>query len=161
MDRKIEPLPTGVDYFIRTLFWVGHPIYRSLKPLFFPTTRGACVAIWCNGQVLVIKNSYVPYYSFPGGGIASGEVPQGAALRECFEEVGVRIHPERMTLDFVEELRWRNTLDTVWVFHVQLDKRPLIRIDNREVISASFMKPDEALGRRLFPPVRKHIERLM
>ncbi|MBX2812294.1 MAG: NUDIX hydrolase [Myxococcales bacterium] len=160
MDTKNDgPKSTWADCLIRTLFKVGHPVYRRLKPFLFPITRGSCLAIWCQGQVLVIKNSYLPYYSFPGGGIAPGEQPLVAAVRECFEEVGIRTAPEHVKLDFVEELRWKNTLDTVWVYHVRLEKWPDVRIDNREVISASFMDPSTALRHRLFPPVRKHIER--
>jgi len=49
------------------------------------------------GQVMIIKANYKPYWTFPGGIIDPGETPKEGAIRETFEEVGVRIDPLDVT----------------------------------------------------------------
>lgn len=48
------------------------------------------------GQVLIVKANYKPYWTFPGGIIDPGETPKQGAIRETFEEVGVKIAPENV-----------------------------------------------------------------
>jgi len=36
------------------------------------------------------------YYVFPGGGLAEGETPQEAMIREVHEELGLLVSPERL-----------------------------------------------------------------
>lgn len=53
------------------------------------------------GAVVLVENSRVAliervragrtYYLFPGGGAEPGETPEGAAAREAWEELGVRV----------------------------------------------------------------------
>lgn len=53
------------------------------------------------GSVILVENKKVAlikrtrnnstYYVFPGGGIEKGETPEGAAVRESLEELGVHI----------------------------------------------------------------------
>ena len=38
-----------------------------------PSTNGAFVAVWHEGRILAIKNSYKAQWSFPGGGVKSSE----------------------------------------------------------------------------------------
>ena len=38
-----------------------------------PHTHGSLVAMWFNGQILLVKNSYVRYFSLPGGYVKRGE----------------------------------------------------------------------------------------
>lgn len=52
-----------------------------------------------DGQILVVKANYKPYWTFPGGVIDPGETPMEAAMRETLEEVGVDVHPD--TVEFV------------------------------------------------------------
>ncbi|QCH14409.1 NUDIX domain-containing protein [Synechococcus sp. CB0101] len=50
-----------------------------------PRTRGALVALWCQGRVLLVQASYRRELSLPGGWIDRGEAPEQAARRELFE----------------------------------------------------------------------------
>ena len=54
--------------------------------------RGSVVLIENNkvGLIKRVKNGFV-YYVFPGGGIEAGEIPETAAEREAFEELGVKV----------------------------------------------------------------------
>jgi 8-oxo-dGTP diphosphatase len=55
--------------------------------------RGSVVLIENNkvGLIKRIRDGSV-YYVFPGGGIEVGEIPEIAAKREAFEELGVRVN---------------------------------------------------------------------
>lgn len=59
-----------------------------------PRLEGAYVAVWHAGRVLAIRNSYRRRLSLPAGGLARGEVPLDAALRELREEVGLELGPD-------------------------------------------------------------------
>lgn len=54
--------------------------------------RGSVVLIE-NNRVALIKRTRedAVYYVFPGGGIEEGETPEMGAVREAFEELGVRV----------------------------------------------------------------------
>ena len=39
---------------------------------------------------------WIEYYSIPGGGIDKGETPEDAAIRELYEEMGVRIKLDKL-----------------------------------------------------------------
>ena len=47
------------------------------------------------------------YYAFPGGGVAPGETPEGAAVREAQEELGLTVTVKRLlaTVHFAETVR--------------------------------------------------------
>jgi 8-oxo-dGTP diphosphatase len=48
------------------------------------------------GQVLIVKANYKSYWTLPGGIIDPHETPKEAAIRETFEEVGIRIDPQKV-----------------------------------------------------------------
>jgi 8-oxo-dGTP pyrophosphatase MutT (NUDIX family) len=42
-------------------------------------------------------------WSIPGGMVDPGETPLQAAVRECYEEIGITIHPDKCRLLFVND----------------------------------------------------------
>ena len=54
-----------------------------------PKRTGAGVAVWYNGELLIVRHSYKPGYFLPGGEIGRRETPVMAACRELGEEVGI------------------------------------------------------------------------
>ncbi len=62
----------------------------TAKALWSPTAFGVSGAVLDrNGQVLLVRHSYMPGWQLPGGGVDRGEPPQAAILRELGEEVGL------------------------------------------------------------------------
>ncbi|HOW58111.1 MAG TPA: (deoxy)nucleoside triphosphate pyrophosphohydrolase [Candidatus Omnitrophota bacterium] len=58
-----------------------------------------CAMIHKNGQILIaqrhLEDSFGGYWEFPGGKREEGETIEDCLKREVFEELGIRIHPER------------------------------------------------------------------
>ncbi len=115
---------------------VAYYCLRRWKRLTKSPTRGAAVAVWYEGKILVVRHSYRPGYSLPGGQIKKNEAPASAAARELSEEVGIQVDPERLVP--VYEDRSGHSL-----FEYSLDTQPIFTIDNREVIEAGFLDPAE------------------
>lgn len=57
----------------------------------------ACAVLVRRGRILLVRQRYrgQSIWTFPGGGIAPGETPEAAAIREVREEVGLEIAIER------------------------------------------------------------------
>jgi len=67
-------------------------VYQPAMRLKRGQTLGArCVLIDAGGRVLLIRHTYVPGWSFPGGGVEHNETLVQALKRELREEVGVTL----------------------------------------------------------------------
>ena len=150
--------PTALDRAYQSVFRLGYRLVRRWWRLTRPRSRGAFVAVWAQGRILTLQNSYVSFRSFPGGGIRRHEAPSAAAARECREEVGLAVSPASLQLEFVTEQDWEGKKDVVWMYRIELEEAPPLRVDHREVVEARFMVPSEALAGPLFWPARKHLE---
>jgi 8-oxo-dGTP diphosphatase len=147
-----------IDFAFRMAYRAAYQIMRVYWRLVRPVTRGALVAIWNNGEILLVKNSYVNYYCVPGGYLKEAETPVEAAVRELAEEVSIQVPPEALKLGLEETHTWEGKTDMVSIFDLDVKERPLFRVDNREVVDAEFFSPHYALEIKLFPPLRRHLE---
>ncbi len=105
--------------------------------------RGVVAVIERDGLLLVIKRSrhvIAPgTLCFPGGGIEADETPSQALIRECDEEIGLKIVPLREI--------WQNV--TPWNVHlrwwtaVPADPDAPLRPNPREVEAVFWMAPEE------------------
>jgi ADP-ribose pyrophosphatase YjhB (NUDIX family) len=150
--------PTFVDRGFQLAYVCAYRLMRAYWRLSHPTTHGSLVAIWNRGEVLLVRNSYVPYYGLPGGYVRRGESARDAAMRELFEEVGVSAKPEDLRLLLEETHEWEGKHDHVQIFGLDLPTRPTVAVDNREVVEASWWSPARALSLDLFPPLRHVLE---
>ena len=134
---------------LRLLHW------RFLRP----RLEGSYVAVWHAGRVLAIRNSYRRRLSLPAGGLARGETPVEAALRELREEVG--IVSERAALRYVGEIvdRQGYAEDHAHFFELHCEEEPRPQVDSREVVWAGFLRADEALAQGVVRVVRMYLER--
>lgn len=127
--------------------------------LVHPQVRGVYVAVWYDGQLLLVENSYRRQLYFPSGGVRSGECPLEAARRELKEEVGIDLPPERFSLAFEMQLHHNNMRDRVSTYEVLLQEPPALAIDRREVVTAEFISAREAGTLDLAAVVREYVDR--
>ena len=120
----------------RLVMTAAFKLVRRWYRLMGTSAPGAGVAVWHHDQLLVVRHSYRPGWSLPGGRQKRGEDSQTTALRELKEEVGVELTPEILVLVF--KGRSGHSL-----FECQLQTRPTLTIDNLEIIQAQFLAPAE------------------
>jgi 8-oxo-dGTP diphosphatase len=149
---------TAVDRGYQLAYTCAYQLMRVYWRVRHPTTHGALVLLWSKGEVLLVRNSYVPYYSAPGGYVHVGEPPAEAVVRELKEEIGFEARPEQLTLALDVTHEWEGKLDHVQIFTLEVETRPVVKVDYREVIAAEWFTRDAALKLNLFPPLRQVIE---
>lgn len=160
-DRASEDVATSatlVDRMFQLAYKAAYRMMRVYWSVRRPATHGALVTLWNDGQVLLIQNSYVSYRSLPGGYVGRNETGAEAAVRELREEIGVVARPEQLERVYDEVKDWEGKRDRVEVFKLELDHRPKMAIDRREVIAAGWYSPARALELDLFPPIRLILE---
>jgi 8-oxo-dGTP diphosphatase len=99
------------------------------------------IAVWVNGRILAVQQSYNPGLHMPGGGIKRGEAPRLAAVRELREEAGITIHPADLVLVSTYGPRRRGNF--TYLFAVRLADEPMVTIDRREIVYAEFAAPSK------------------
>jgi ADP-ribose pyrophosphatase YjhB (NUDIX family) len=140
-----------MDALWRALHRLAAGLWDLRNFLLRPKITGAIVLVRVGGALLLIRNSYRPWYTVPGGRVGRGEAPRLAAARELREEVGLSVAPESLVAlgEFV--VHHSHIEDHVNAFELRLDARPEPRIDGREVVWAGFHDEAELAGLRLWP----------
>jgi 8-oxo-dGTP diphosphatase len=136
--------------------------YRLLRLWWFfrrPQHRGALVAIWHDGEILVLRSSYRRGWSLPGGGIGRGESARAAAARELREEIGLTVAPQSLHEAQAIELVWEHRSDHTTIYELNLAERPVLRLDNREIVGAVFRAPDAIAPAEMAPHVALYLAR--
>ena len=153
-----RPASKITDALFRMTFFCAYRVHLLWNLIFRPTHHGVWIAVWWAGQLLLIKNSYRPSITLPGGGQDRGESLVEAALRELREEVGIQARPEALALwgQYLSLVEHKS--DQINLFELQLDTRPEICLDHREVVWSAFCSPAEAVQMNLFPALRTYLE---
>jgi 8-oxo-dGTP diphosphatase len=140
-----------IDVAWRTAFRLGFPVALLWWRLSRPRHEGAMVAVHVGPALLLVRSSYRSAWSFPGGGLRRGEAPEAAARRELIEEIGLRA--TAMLARGVACGIWDGRRDRVYFFDLRLDRLPELRLDNREIVAARLVSPEQLRGMRLTGPV--------
>ncbi|MBW1833071.1 MAG: NUDIX hydrolase, partial [Deltaproteobacteria bacterium] len=134
-----------INALIRAVYRVAHWGLRLLWFIRRPETTGALVAVWHQGRVLLVKNSYRRQLTLPGGYIRPREDRRTAAARELREEVGVQVQPKHLVHAYHGTHVFEHRQDTLDIYELEVEEAPDVRVDDREVVRAEFHTPDEAL----------------
>ncbi len=148
-----------INALIRAVYRVAHWGLRLLWFIRRPETTGALVAVWHHGRVLLVKNSYRPQLTLPGGYIKPREERRTAAARELLEEVGIHVQPKMLVHAYHGTHIFEHRQDTLDIYELELDAEPNVKVDDREVVLAEFCTPDEALGMRIVPHLEEYLSR--
>ncbi len=146
-----------IDTSFQWLFKLAYQLKLLYNKTFYPEVYGVYIAVWAEGKILIIKNSYKSYFTLPCGGIKKDESAELAAVRELYEEVNIQTSTNDLRfvssfLSFFESMH-----DHINLYELHLDKTPEFTIDNREVIWGKFITPEKVLEMDLFPVVHNYL----
>lgn len=149
--------PTAIDYSFQVAYRIAHRLLRAYWRLRRPRKGGVLVAVWSQGDILIVKNSYRRQHTLPGGYPRQGETPAQTAARELAEECDVALPPERFHEALRAEYLFEGRIDDVTIVEVELATRPEVSADHREVVEARFAPPDEVLRLPIVPHLRDYL----
>lgn len=150
----------GLDALWRVAYRLAFRLQRLYWHLCRPVLRGSYVAVWHEGRVLCVRNSYRRRLTLPAGGLNRGEAPRDAAIRELREEVSIEASPT--ALHYAGEIvsQVGPAEDRAHFFELQCDAQPpAFRVDRREVVWAGFLCPGEVLAAEVVDVVRQYLQR--
>lgn len=140
----------------RFLLPIAHRLRARLLALSGWSTRGVKVMAFDRaGRVLLVRHAYgrSDLYMLPGGGIARGEEPADAAVRELGEETGCAARELALVGRYRAGGEGRR--DIVFLFRALTEDRPAP--DMREVVEAAFFAPDN-VPPNTSPATRRRLE---
>lgn len=126
-----------------------------------PALQSTGVAVWHGGRVLLVRHSYKPGYSLPGGGLGRSEKPAVGAARELREEVGIAADAAKLIPAGLYTRSGRFGTVTSHLFEYRPDHEPEIDIDRREIVEARLVPGWEARRIAVDRNVRRYIERIL
>jgi 8-oxo-dGTP diphosphatase len=149
--------PTPIDLAYQLAFKVAHRMLRTYWAIRRPHKGGTLVAIWNAGEILIVKNTYRKQHTLPGGYPHPGETPAQTGTRELAEECNVTVSPKDVHEVYRGEHLFEGRRDDVTIVEVEVQTRPTLRIDHREVSAARFAPPEEVLGLLIVPHLRDYL----
>jgi 8-oxo-dGTP pyrophosphatase MutT (NUDIX family) len=104
------------------------------------------------GELLLIQRHDIRTFDVPGGGIDPGELPTEAAVRETFEETGLRVRPSQL----VGLYHWPNEPNAFLSFYFRCELLGGCLRPSEETPNVAFFAPN-ALPKRILPMHRQRI----
>lgn len=133
--------------------------YRRYLRRLEKRAASAVVMCECDDQLLIVKATYKPHWSLPGGIVDAHETPRQAAVRETLEEVGLELDPSALefvlVVDRISEVA--HTYQFVFRASVTRDMLDTIHLQASEISDyAMVTRADVASGDRHYGKVISH-----
>ena len=128
---------------------MNYKIFFKRPQDFIPAVETAgCFCEW-DGKVLYLKrHADKPYgetWGLPAGKIEKGENPRQAAVREVFEEVGIKLDPQNLQEVSIAYLDVNGLHYLFHSFRARLEKAPQIVLEPQAHTEAKWLTIEEAL----------------
>ena len=117
------------------------------------------LALNADGELLLVRHSYLPGFTLPGGGVDPGETTREAAMREAREEAGLDF-AEPPTLFHLYLNRRLENRDHVALFVARGVMQRAVPAPGLEIRETGFFRPD-ALPGDVTPATRARIAEVL
>ncbi len=132
------------------LLYLGYRIY-----LFFvrPIQTGVRVMMIKDGQVLLVRQTYLPGWFMPGGRLKRGETLETAARREVREETGAQLGKVSLLGVYTNTKEWKTDHNIVFLSR----DFTVSDVHDDEIAEVRFF-PLDALPEELWPGHRQRLD---
>lgn len=128
----------GAKQLLRSLYRIAYPVREVYWKIFKPNVRAVRTVIFWQDKFLLSRISYGPQcWVFPGGGVRKKEAFKDAALREVYEEVGIRLADAELFYEYFFDGRHH-----VQCFFAEVTSGDFV-IDGTEIAEARWFGKDE------------------
>jgi 8-oxo-dGTP pyrophosphatase MutT (NUDIX family) len=132
------------------LLYLGYRIYCFI---FRPVRAGVRVMMVENGGVWLVKQTYMPGWFMPGGGLKRGETLEQAARREAHEETGAELGAMKLMGAYTSFTGWKTDHNIVFICeNFKFTGKP-----DAEIAEARAF-PLKGLPKELWPGHRRRLE---
>jgi 8-oxo-dGTP pyrophosphatase MutT (NUDIX family) len=127
--------------------------YRVFCFIFRPVRAGVRVMMIEGNKVWLVRQTYMPGWFMPGGGLKRGETLEQAARREAYEETGAELGELRLMGTYTNFTDWKTDHNIVFICE---DFRITGRPDHEIAEARAF--PINELPDGLWPGHRRRLD---